>query len=100
MRGISTPRMKTYPWGPRTWGTRNFVGEFAEDGLSFFACQAGDVGCGIFVGERVLGDVGGVDLEGVACLGEEFAAAGRGGGEDEHREIIAGAAELASRRGE
>jgi hypothetical protein len=33
-----------------------------------------------------------MDGEGVASLGEEFAAAGRGGGEDEHREIIAGAA--------
>jgi hypothetical protein len=37
-----------------------------------------------------------MDLEGVAGLCEEFAAARGGGGEDEHREIIAEAAELAS----
>jgi len=67
-----------------------------EDGFSFFAGEAGDVGCGVFVGKRVLGDVGGMDLEGVAGLCEEFAAARGGGGEDEHREIIAEAAELAS----
>jgi hypothetical protein len=34
--------------------------------------------------------VGGMDAEGVAGLSEEFAAAGRGGGQDEHMEIIAG----------
>jgi hypothetical protein len=39
-----------------------------------------------------MGVVGGMDLEGVAGLGEEFAAAGRGGGEDEHIGIIAKAA--------
>jgi hypothetical protein len=31
-----------------------------------------------------------MDGKSEAGLGEEFAAAGRGGGEDEHREIIAG----------
>jgi hypothetical protein len=36
-----------------------------------------------------------MDLKGVAGLGEEFSAAGRGGGEDEHRVIIAKTAELA-----
>jgi hypothetical protein len=39
-----------------------------------------------------------VNLKGVAGLGEEFAAAGRGGGEDEHREIIAGDGESASQQ--
>jgi hypothetical protein len=84
--------MKTYPWEPRTWGTRNFVGEFGKDGLGFFAGEAGDVGDGVFVGEGVLGNVGGMDGEREAGLGEEFAAAGGCGGEDEHREIIAGVA--------
>ena len=73
-----------------TWDTRTFVGEFGEDGLGFFAGEAGDVGDGVFVGKRVLGDVSGMDLEGVAGLGEEFAAARRGGGEDEHELIMAG----------
>jgi hypothetical protein len=67
-------------------------GEFGKDGLGFFAGEAGDVGDGVFVGEGVLGNVGGMNLEGVAGLGEEFAAAGGCGGEDEHREIIAGVA--------
>jgi hypothetical protein len=49
-----------------------------EDGLSFFAGEAGDVGDGVFVGKRVFGDLGGMDREGIAGLGEEFAAAGRG----------------------
>jgi hypothetical protein len=52
--------------------------EFVVDGLGFFAGEAGDVGDGVFVGVGVFGDVGGVDLEGEAGLGEEFAAAGRG----------------------
>jgi hypothetical protein len=34
--------------------------------------------------------MGGMNLEGVAGLGEEFSAAGRGGGENEHKKIIAG----------
>jgi hypothetical protein len=59
-----------------------------EDVLSFFAGETGDVGDGILVGVRVLGDVGGVDLKGEAGLGEEFKAAGRGGGQDEHRLIM------------
>jgi hypothetical protein len=32
--------------------------------------------------------MGGMNLEGETGLGEEFAAAGRGGGEDEHIEIM------------
>jgi hypothetical protein len=68
-----------------TWGTRDFV----VDGLGFFAGETGDVGCGVFVGDGVFGDVSGMDLEGIAGLSEKFASAGRGGGEDEHREIIA-----------
>jgi hypothetical protein len=67
-----------------------FQNQFIVDGLGFFAGQAGDVGDGVFVGEWVLGDVGGMDLEGVAGLGEKFATAGRGGGEDEHELIMAG----------
>jgi len=66
------------------------VKEFVEDGLGFFAGEARDTGDGVFVGQRVFGDVSGMDGEGVAGLGEEFAAAGRGGGEDEHVLIMAG----------
>ena len=61
-----------------TWGTRGFVGEFGKYCFGFFSGEAGDVGDGVFVGQRVLGDVGGMDLERVASLGEEFAAARRG----------------------
>jgi hypothetical protein len=52
----------------------------AEDGLGFFAGQAGDVCDGVFAGVGVFGDVGGMDLEGETDLGEEFSAARRGGG--------------------
>ena len=48
----------------------------AEDGFGFLAGEAGDVGDGVFVGVWVFGDVGGVDFEGEAGLGEEFATAG------------------------
>jgi hypothetical protein len=47
------------------------------------AGEADDVGDGILVGERVLGNVRRVDLKGEAGLREQFAAARRGGGEDE-----------------
>jgi hypothetical protein len=70
-----------------TWGTRAYGGEFSEDGLGFFAGETSDAGDGIFVGQRVLRDVGGMDGEGEAGLGEEFAAAGRGGGEDEGEHV-------------
>ena len=73
-----------------TRGTRAYGGEFSEDGLGFFAGETGDAGDGVFVGKRVFGDVGGMDGESEASLGEEFAAAGRGGGEDEHELIMAG----------
>jgi hypothetical protein len=46
--------------------------------LGFFAGEAGDVGDGVFVGAGILGDVGGMDLEGEAGLCEEFAASRRG----------------------
>jgi hypothetical protein len=52
----------------------------AEDGLGFFAGQAGDVCDGVFAGVGVFGDVGGMDLKREAGLGEEFAAAGGCGG--------------------
>jgi hypothetical protein len=63
-----------------------------EDGLGFFAGQADYVGYGVFVGAGVFRDVGGVDLEGEAGLGQEFAATRGGGGQDEHIGIIAGCA--------
>jgi hypothetical protein len=47
------------------------------------AGEAGDVGDGVFVGEGIFRDVGGMDPEGEAGLGEEFAAAWGCGGEDE-----------------
>jgi hypothetical protein len=47
----------------------------AKDSFGFLAGQTGNVGDGVFVGERVFGDVGGMDGEGEASLGEEFAAA-------------------------
>jgi hypothetical protein len=50
----------------------------AEDSFGFFAGEADDEGDGVFVGAGFLGDVGGVDFEGEAGLGEEFAAAGGG----------------------
>jgi hypothetical protein len=67
--------------------------------MGFFAGEASDVGDGVFVGERVLGDVSRMDGEKVAGLGEEFAAAGRGGGEDEHVLIMAGAGNREQRTG-
>jgi hypothetical protein len=67
-----------------TWGNRELI----EDGLGFFAGQAGYVGDGILVGVWVLGDVGGMDPKGEAGLGEELAAAGGCGGQDEHRLIM------------
>jgi hypothetical protein len=57
-----------------TWGTHDLV----VDCLGFFAGEAGDVGDGIFVGVGVFGDVGGVNFECEAGLGEEYAAAWRG----------------------
>jgi hypothetical protein len=83
VRGIPGP-------GIGTCGTHSFL----ENSFGLFAGQAGDVGDGVFTGPGVLGNVGGVDHESVSSLGEEFAAAGRGGGEDEHRKIIAGMEEL------
>ena len=54
--------------------------------------KAGDVGYWVFVGVGVFGDVGGMDGEPKAGLGEELAAAGGGGGENEgHSSIIADA---------
>jgi hypothetical protein len=54
------------------------------------AGEASDVGDGVFVGEGIFGDVGGMDREGEAGLDEEFAAAWGCGGEDEvHDSIIA-----------
>jgi hypothetical protein len=54
------------------------------------AGEASDVGDGVLVGEGIFRDVGGMDREGEAGLGEEFAAAWRCGGEDEvHDSIIA-----------
>jgi hypothetical protein len=65
-----------------------FLRDFGKDGFGFLAGEAGDVGDGIFVGEGIFGDVGGVDREGEAGLGEEFAAAWGCGGEDEVHELI------------
>jgi hypothetical protein len=56
------------------WGTKDLV----VNGLGFFAGEAGDVGDGVFVGVGVFRDVGGMDFECEAGLGEEFAAAGGG----------------------
>jgi hypothetical protein len=66
VRGFAGPKI-------RTWDTHDFV----VDGLSFFAGEAGDVGDGVFVRVGILGDVSGMDLEGEAGLGEEFAATRR-----------------------
>ena len=60
------------------------------DGLRLLAGKTGDVGDGIFVGIRVLGDVSGDDLEVESNLGEEFAATGRCGGQDQHISIMQG----------
>ena len=65
-----------------------FGREFREDGLGFLAGQAGYVGDGVFVGVGIFRDVGGMDLKCEAGLGEEFAATGRGGGQDQHRLIM------------
>jgi hypothetical protein len=62
--------------------------QLAEDGLGFFAGQTGNVGDGVLVEVGVLGDVRWMDLKREAGLGEEFAAAGRGRGEDQHRLIM------------
>jgi len=74
---------------PRVIGQRRH-GKFVEDGFGFLAGEAGDVGDGVFVGEGIFVDVGGVDGECEAGLGEEFAATWGCGGEDEvHALIIA-----------
>jgi hypothetical protein len=58
--------------------------------LGFLKGEAGDVGDGVFFGKGIFIDVGGLDGEGEAGLGEEFAAAWGCGGEDEvHDSIIA-----------
>ena len=49
-----------------------------EDGFGFLAGEADNIRDGVFVGKRVFGDVGGMDMEGEAGLGEQFAAARRG----------------------
>jgi len=81
--------------GRRSLLARTSFCDFAENSFGFFAGEASDVGDGVFVGEGILGNVGGMNGERVAGLGEEFAASRRGGGEDEHELIMAGAAELA-----
>jgi hypothetical protein len=48
----------------------------SQDGFGFLTGQTDYIGDGVFVGLGVFGDVGGVDLEDEAGLGEEFAAAG------------------------
>jgi hypothetical protein len=62
----------------------------AIDGFGLLAGQAGDVGDGVFVGEKIFVDMGGMDGECEAGLGEEFAAArGRRGEDEVHGLIIA-----------
>jgi hypothetical protein len=82
-------------WGRRSLFARRSFGDisgndFVVDGQGFFAGQTGDVGDGIFAGERIFGDVSGVNLKGEPRLGEEFAAAGRGRCKNQHIGIIAG----------
>src|ERR1035437_994239 len=72
MRGISTPRTKTCPWGPRTWGTRLLCGgaEEHEAGEVFGVDDADDVlGASGFVvdgdaGAHVLDDLCGGRFDG------------------------------------
>ena len=52
--------------------------EFAKYGLGFLAGKAGDVCDGRFAGERIFRDVGGMNGEEKAGLGEELAATRRG----------------------
>jgi hypothetical protein len=46
------------------------------DGFGLFDCEALNEGCGVFVGAPGFVDLGGMDIEAQACLGEEIAAAG------------------------
>ena len=59
------------------------AGVSGEDRGGFFFGEPLDVGGGGLGGARGLVDVGGLDIEEVSGLGEELAAAGRGGGEDQ-----------------
>jgi len=64
--------------GDRSVGAEDdevWFGEFAVDGFGFLTGQAGDVGDWVFAGRGILGDVGGMDAEGEAGLGQEFLAA-------------------------
>jgi hypothetical protein len=49
-----------------------------KDGLCFLAGEARDVCDGVFVGERIFGDVRWVHVEGETSLREQFATARRG----------------------
>ena len=58
------------------------VGVEGVDGLGLFEGEALHIVYGGFAGVEGFVDVGGEDVEAQASLGEEVAAAGRGGGED------------------
>ena len=85
MRGISTPRTKTCPWGPRTWGTHHLFGGAGEHeaGEVFRVDDADDVlGAAGFVvngdaGAHVLDDLGGGRFDGqVGGQGKDLLAGG------------------------
>ena len=55
-------------------------------GAGFFQRETMDVSRGRFIGQTRLVDVRRVDLENEPSLGEEFAASGRGGSENQHND--------------
>jgi len=79
---ISFPGLRSETWGAKLFARENFC-SLSEDGFGFLAGEANDVGNGIFVGERIFGDVRGMDGEHVSGLGEELTTARRSRGEDE-----------------
>ena len=67
IENLGFPCLRSEPWGTH---------DLVVDGFGFFAGEAGYVGDGVFVRVGIFWDVGGMDLEFEAGLGEEFAATG------------------------
>ena len=68
-------------------------GELAKDGLGFFTRQPRDIDDRILAGQRIFRNMRRTQFKPVADLGEQFTAARRGGGENQHDGIMAGPAE-------
>jgi hypothetical protein len=69
------------PSTARDWRSRIEDSQVRESGPGapkIFTGKTGDVGGGVFVGKKILANVGGMNFKGEASLGEKFTTAGRG----------------------